>query len=69
MTPRERELMQGMINCYHVCQADFNETTEMVGSARGMSSQEVKTVLERLRLEDSDEYKEFRLKLPVEFPL
>ncbi len=69
MTPRELELMHGMVNCYHVCHANFEGTTEMVGSARGLSSQEVKEILERLRREDGDEYKELREKLPDEFPL
>lgn len=69
LTPRERELMHGMVNCCHVCHANFEETTEMVGLACGLSSQEVKEILKRLRREDGDEYKELREKLPDEFPL
>jgi hypothetical protein len=61
--------MHGMVNCYDACHANFEETTEMVGSARGLSSQEVKDILERLRNDDGAEYKELREKLPDEFPL
>jgi len=61
--------MHGMANCYHVCHADFDETVEMVGSARGLSAQEVKAILERLKREDGDEYNSLRQQLPNEFPL
>ena len=69
MTPKERELMTGMVNCYHACHANFEETVEMVGSARGLSAKEVKVILERLKQEDGDEYKALRHQLPDEFPL
>ena len=69
MTPEERELMNGMVNCYHACHANFKETVGMVGSARGLSSEEVKEILERLKQEDSSEYKALRQKLPDDFPL
>ena len=69
LTPKELELMHGMVNCYHVCHANFDETVEMVGSARGLSVEEVKAILERLKREDGDEYNSLRQQLPNEFPL
>lgn len=69
MTPKERELLNGMANCYHVCHANFEDTVEMVGSARSLSPEEVKAVLERLKQEDGDEYRAIRKRLPEEFPL
>ena len=69
MTPRELELMNGMVNCYNACHANFEETVEMVGSARGLSPEEVKGILERLKQEDGSQYKALRQKLPDEFPL
>ncbi len=69
MTPRERELMHGMVNCYHVCHGTFDETIGMVGSARGLTSQEVKRILEHIKLERSEEYRELRQRLPEDFPL
>ena len=69
MTPKERELMHGMVNCYHVCHANFEETVEMVGSARGLSAEEVKAILERLKMDGGDEYNSLRQQLPKEFPL
>jgi hypothetical protein len=69
LTPKERELMNGMVNCYRACHATFEETVEMVGSARGLSSAEVKVTLNRLKQEGSDEYKALRGQLPLEFPL
>ena len=69
MTPRERELLQGMVNCYHTCHADFEDTVGMVGSARRLSPEEVKEILARLRETGSTEYKELRSLLPDSFPL
>jgi hypothetical protein len=69
MTPRERELLQGMVNCYHTCHADFEDTVGMVGSARGLTSEEVKEMLGRLREAGGAEYKELRSRLPDTFPL
>jgi len=37
LTPRERELMTGMGNCYASCHEDFEHTVEMVGDARGLT--------------------------------
>jgi hypothetical protein len=58
-----------MVNCYHVCRANFEETIGMVGSARGLSSDEVKEVLSRLKVADGDDYKALRRQLPEQFPL
>jgi hypothetical protein len=58
-----------MVNCYRVCRADFEETVGMVGSARGLSSDEVKEVLDRLKAADGDDYKALRRQLPEQFPL
>jgi hypothetical protein len=69
MTPREHELLQGMVNCYHVCHANFDDTVQMVSSARGLSSKEVKETLQRLRKEDGEEYRILRNQLPQDFPL
>ncbi|MGA2460900.1 MAG: hypothetical protein ABSF82_05715 [Candidatus Bathyarchaeia archaeon] len=69
MTPKERELLQGMANCYKACHATFEETVGMVGSARGLTSAEVKEMLERLKHEGGEEYMALRRKLPGDFPL
>jgi hypothetical protein len=61
--------MQGMVNCYHVCHANFDETTQMVGSARGLTSQDVKQILEQLKREGGNDYKKLRDELPDDFPL
>lgn len=69
MSPRDRELLQGMVNCYNTCHANFEETVRMVGSARGLVPEEVKTILERLRQTGGDDYLAFRRRLPTDFPL
>ncbi len=71
MTPRERELLQGMGNCYEVCHADFEDTVSMVGSARGLSPDEVKSILREMKEKCSreEEYAKLRARLPREFPL
>ncbi len=69
MTPRERELVQGMVNCYHACRADFDDTVSMVGSARGLAPEKVKEILARLREAGGEEYKALRSRLPDNFPL
>jgi hypothetical protein len=69
MNPRERELLQGMVNCYHTCHADFEGTVGMVGSARGLSPDEVKEILTRLKKAGGGEYEALRSRLPDEFPL
>jgi dihydrodipicolinate synthase/N-acetylneuraminate lyase len=69
MNPRERELLQGMVNCFHVCHANFADTVGMVGSARGLAPEEVIEILNRLREADGEEYKKIRIQLPADFPL
>jgi hypothetical protein len=69
LTPKELELLHGMVNCYHVCHANFEETVEMVGSARGLSPEKVKEILGQLRQNGGEEYLELRRELPAEFPM
>ena len=71
VTPRERELLQGMGNCYEARHADFEDTVGMVGSARGLSPDEVKRMLAEISKKyiDTDDYKTLRVRLPKEFPL
>ena len=71
MTPRERELLTGMGNCYAACHASFEETTEMVGNARRLKPEEVKSTLARIREKNSaeEEYRKLRSRLPEDFPL
>jgi hypothetical protein len=58
-----------MVNCYHTCHADFEGTVGMVGSARGLSPEEVKEILARLKKEGGADFKELRSRLPDAFPL
>ena len=69
MSPKERELLQGMVNCYNTCHADFEETVGMVGSARRLAPEDVKATLERLKRAGEEEYKVLRARLPANFPL
>lgn len=69
MTPRERELLQGMVNCYNTCHADFEDTVDMVGSGRDLSPNQVKEILNRLKELGGEEYQELRNRLPKDFPL
>jgi len=69
MSPKERELLQGMVNCYNTCHANFEETIRMVSSARGLTGDEVKATLQRLKQAGSEEYRALRGRLPSDFPL
>jgi hypothetical protein len=69
VSAKERELLQGMVNCYNSCHANFDETVGMVGSARGLGSEEVKATLERLRKAGGEDYRALRTRLPADFPL
>lgn len=71
MTPRERELLTGMGNCYAACGADFEGTVAMVAHARDLEPAEVLATLERLRRDHGAEgdYQRLRARLPREFPL
>lgn len=67
----DRELLEGMGNCYRACREGFEETMWMVGRARGLAPEEVKERLNRIREEfgETEEYRELRGRLPVDFPL
>lgn len=69
MTPKDREFLQGMVNCYNSCHANFEETVGMVSSARGLRPEEVKETLARLKDGDGDVYQALRGRLPKDFPL
>ncbi len=71
MSPRERELLQGMSNCYAACHADFEDTISMVGGSRGLSLDEVRDMLARIRERygQDEEYRKLRGRLPEDFPM
>ncbi len=69
VTRKELELLQGMVNCYHACHADFEDTVSMVSSARGLSPEEVKGTLKRLKEVGGEDYRALRSHLPEDFPL
>ena len=71
MKSSERELLTGMGTCYSSCHEDFEHTVEMVGSARGLTVDQVKRMLEDIREKygtDAD-YQKLRGRLPKDFPL
>ncbi|MCJ2520161.1 MAG: hypothetical protein LN412_04340 [Candidatus Thermoplasmatota archaeon] len=70
MDEGDRELMEGMGNCYQACGENFEETVGMVARARAYTPEEVKTRLHRIREENGDtaEYRELRARLPEDFP-
>ena len=70
MTPRERELLTGMGNCFEACGADFPDTVSMVAGARRLTPQEVEATLARIRSSDgsTEEYRKLRSRLPESFP-
>lgn len=70
MSPVDRELLQGMCNCYSVCGEDFENTVMMVASSRGRTKKDVKETLARLAEEHGreGEYLAFRRRLPADFP-
>lgn len=67
----DRELLQGMGNCFEVCGDDFEHTVRMVARSRGLSPAEVKARLTYLKetLGDTPAYRRLRSRLPREFPL
>jgi hypothetical protein len=71
VSPREKELLTGMGNCYAACGADFEGTVGMVADARHLSPDEVKGTLNELRARFSSdpEYQALRRRLPESFPL
>jgi hypothetical protein len=70
MTPKEKELVQGMCNCYSSCGDNFENTVWMVARARGLSSEKVMATLSEVsgRCSNDDDYRELRRRLPAEFP-
>ncbi|MCH8905931.1 MAG: hypothetical protein IH840_02490 [Candidatus Heimdallarchaeota archaeon] len=70
MKYEEKELLEGMRNCYNWCEKDFDGTIEMVSSARDREPEEVKTTLKRLAKDysQSKEYQKLRAEIPAEFP-
>lgn len=70
MTPRERDLLEGMGNCFAACHASFEETIRMVGGHRGLTPDQVRENLKRLReaYADTDEYRLLRERVPADFP-
>jgi hypothetical protein len=70
LTPKERELLTGMGNCFAACHATFEETVEMVGGSRGLSPDEVKKILVRIRETSGtdEDYRKLRSRLPQDFP-
>jgi hypothetical protein len=70
LTPKERELLQGMGNCYASCGDDFENTVGMVASARGRTSSDVKETLANMakNYASDKDYVTLRSRLPAEFP-
>lgn len=71
MTPRERELLTGMGNCYAACGEDFDGTVAMVAHARDLAPEEVRALLAGMRTRHAGdpEYRRLRGRLPDAFPL
>lgn len=70
MTPEDKELLEGMCNCYSVCGENFENTVRMVAGSRGRTPEDVKETLLRLVKENANEndYRAFRSRLPPGFP-
>jgi hypothetical protein len=70
LTPRDKELLEGMCNCYSVCGEDFDNTVRMVAGSRGRSAEDVRGTLLRLAKENAaeGEYQALRSRLPADFP-
>jgi hypothetical protein len=70
LNPTERELLEGMCNCYSVCQEDFENTVSMVAGARDRTESDVRDTLAKIAAQNAEdeEYQELRSKLPAEFP-
>jgi hypothetical protein len=71
VSPRERELLTGMGNCFAACGRDFEGTVDMVAEARQRTPEDVKSTLAEMRAKygrDTD-YLALRARLPASFPL
>ncbi len=73
----DRELMEGMGNCYHACGEDFEGTVRMVARSRGYTSAEITKRLHEIKIVGdhrgrectavrADETYEFRIKFDSE---
>ncbi len=71
MDPVDRELLEGMGNCYAACHEGFEETIRMVSGSRGRTAEDVIATLRRLRNECAPdaEYRRLRLRFPSDFPV
>jgi hypothetical protein len=69
--PVERELLEGMGNCFDACHDDFVGTIRMVAGARRRTPDDVIATLRRLRerYAADPEYGELRSRFPAEFPV
>lgn len=67
----DRELLEGMGNCYAACHASFDETIRMVSESRDRSADDVISALRRMKRELSAEpdYRRLRGRFPLEFPV
>jgi hypothetical protein len=70
LTPRDRELLEGMCNCRSICGEDFDNTVKMVAGARGRTEEDVKETLLTVAKNHSrdKEYLTLRSRLPADFP-
>lgn len=70
MTPKDKELLEGMCNCYSVCGEDFENTVRMVAGSRRRTPEDVRMTLQRLAAENGEEgeYRALRGRLPADFP-
>ncbi|HZY71043.1 MAG TPA: hypothetical protein VFF67_08735 [Thermoplasmata archaeon] len=71
MDPVDRELMQGMGNCYSACGEGFEATIDMVSNARDRTPDDVIAALRRLRADfaTDPEYRALRARFPADFPV
>ncbi len=71
MEDAEKELIEGIANCYNTCHGDFKNTVRMVARARGLSESEVLSMLDKIKAtyENSKEYAAIKSRLPADFPL
>lgn len=71
MTPRELNILQGMVNCFRVCGEDFENTVWMVAARRDLKTEEVKKMLFKMKAKygGDEEYIVLRKKLPQDFPI
>ena len=71
MTPRERELLTGIGNCYEACHEGFEETVGMVARSRDRSIDEVKETLRSIseRYGNDPDFLRLRERFPATFPV